>query len=210
MASDTASRPQIFTLPVGMLEANCYLVWNALTLDLLLIDPGDEPARIVQAVTDRGLRPRAILLTHAHVDHIRAVPDLARRWSIPAWVAPADRPMYHSPLNALPPWVSAASNLPEPQDVPAELSGLAFRALPTPGHSPGGVCYYFPEAGIVFTGDTLFQSGIGRTDFPGGDSATLLAAIRQQLLTLPPATVIYPGHGAPSTIAEESANNPYL
>ncbi|MEI8078600.1 MAG: MBL fold metallo-hydrolase [bacterium] len=210
MASDAAPRPQILTLPVGLLEANCYLVWNELTLELLLLDPGDEPDRIIQAVTDRGLQPRAILLTHAHVDHLRAVPDLARRWSIPAWVAPADRQMYHSPQNALPPWVSAANNLPEPQDVPTELPGLAFRVLPTPGHSPGGVCYHFPAAGIVFTGDTLFQDGIGRTDLPGGDSAALLSSIRQQLLPLPPTTVIYPGHGTASTIAEEAAHNPYL
>ena len=210
MASDTAPRPQILTLAIGLLEANCYLVWNEDTQDLLIIDPGDEPDRIVQAVMARGLQPRAILLTHAHVDHIRAVPDLVRRWSIPAWVAPADRPMYHSPKNALPPWVPAASNLPEPQEVPTDLPGLAFRVLPTPGHSPGGVCYYFPTADIVFTGDALFPGSIGRTDLPGSDSATLLASIRQQLLVLPPATVIYPGHGAASTIAEEAANNPYL
>ncbi|MFA5203624.1 MAG: MBL fold metallo-hydrolase [Lentisphaeria bacterium] len=202
---------QVLTLPVGMLEANCYLVWNPDTLDALLLDPGDEPGRIAKAVAERGLHPRAILLTHAHVDHIRAVSELARQWAVPVCLAPADHPMYHSPQNALPPWMSAARDLPEPQaEPPPAPPGLEFRVLSTPGHSPGGVCYYFPAAGAAFTGDTLFCGSIGRADLPGGNADTLLHAIRNQLLTLPPETVIYPGHGQPSTIGEEAAHNPYL
>lgn len=198
------------TLEVGMLAVNCHLVWCENGRDALVIDPGDDAADIAAAVAERDLEPIGILLTHAHVDHIRGVPDLVRRFGIPAYVHPADRPLYDSPENALPPWVPAAEGLPVPAGEPPTLAGKPFSVLDTPGHTPGGVCYLFPEDGIVFAGDTLFQGSVGRTDLPGGNAERLLQSIREQLLTLPAATRVYPGHGPPTTIGSEQRSNPFF
>lgn len=197
-------------LPVGLLGVNCYLVWDEHSSTGLVIDPGDEPERITGMIRQQGVTPRAILLTHAHVDHIRGVGGVAAAFAIPVWLHPADRPLYASPANALPPWLPAAEGLPAPcPELPA-LPELPVRVLHTPGHTPGGVCYHLPAAGMLFTGDTLFQDSIGRTDLPGGDAAALLRSIRTQLLPLPPATRVCPGHGAETTLGAEAAANPYL
>jgi glyoxylase-like metal-dependent hydrolase (beta-lactamase superfamily II) len=197
-------------LPVGLLGVNCYLVWDETSRAGLVIDPGDEPERIAAVLREQRIEPRGILLTHAHVDHIRGLPALAAALRLPVWVHPADRTLYRSPANALPPWLPAASGLPEPVSEPPIVPGLDYRILPTPGHTPGGVCYHIPAAALLFTGDTLFAGAVGRTDLPGGDAAALLDSIRTRLLSLPPATVVLPGHGPASTVAAEAQGNPYL
>jgi glyoxylase-like metal-dependent hydrolase (beta-lactamase superfamily II) len=174
------------------------------------VDPGDDGAGIVAECRRRELVVRGVLLTHAHVDHIRGVGAVAAAFGCPVRLSPADLPLYRSPANALPPWLAAAVDLPAPGTVPADLPGLAFEILETPGHTPGGGCYFFPEAGVVFTGDTLFAGAIGRADLPGGDHGALLRSIRDRLLPLPDATRVLPGHGAESTIGAERRQNPYL
>jgi glyoxylase-like metal-dependent hydrolase (beta-lactamase superfamily II) len=197
-------------VPVGMLQVNCYLVWHERSLAGYVIDPGGEPEKVVQAVRDCGMRPVAVLLTHAHVDHISGVTGVAEALSIPVYVHGADREMYGSPDNALLPWLPAAENLPAPVDEPPAIEGLEMRVIETPGHTPGGVCYYFPDSETLFSGDTLFQNSIGRTDLPGGSLPRLMQSIENELATLPPQTKVYPGHGPSTTIAAEAAGNPYL
>lgn len=201
---------ELETIVVGPLGVNCYLLWNPATLDALVVDPGDDAPEILIACQRRGVQVRGILLTHAHVDHIRGVGAVAAACHAPVLLAAADWPMYRSPANCLLPWVAAAENLPEPSAVSATLPGLEFETIPTPGHTPGGVCYHFPASGLVLTGDTLFAGSIGRTDFPGGDHETLQRSLQHLLHMLPPLTRVFPGHGEPTTIGDERRDNPFL
>jgi len=201
---------QVACLVVGMLQVNCYLVWVEDSREALVIDPGDEGERIAAGIADRKLCPRAVLLTHGHVDHIRAVPVITKLFGVPVWCHLRERELYASPANAVLPWMPAAEGLPEPGGVLPSVPGLEYAVLETPGHTPGGVCYHFPAAGMLFSGDTLFQDSIGRADLPGGDPDVLLKSIRERLLCLPPETRVYPGHGAPTTIGAEARLNPYL
>ena len=201
---------QVACVVVGMLEVNCYLVWQEDSREALVIDPGDDVERIAASIAEHELCPRAILLTHAHVDHIRAVPGIAKLFGIPVWCHARERELYASPANALLPWLPAAEGLPEPSHALPSVSGLEYTVLETAGHTPGGVCYYFPAAGMLFSGDTLFQDSIGRADLPGGNADVLLRSIRERLLCLPPETKVYPGHGAATTIGAEARLNPYL
>lgn len=192
------------TIPVGILRVNCYLVHAEGAAETLVIDPGDEYDVIATALDAKGLSPVGILLTHAHVDHIRAVGALADRYDVPVWCHAGDRALYADPANALDPWVPAATDLPAitAGDVPG-LPGVACTVIHTPGHTPGGVCYYFADDKLLFSGDTLFQGTYGRTDFPGGSAPQLFASIRNKLFTLPDDVRVLPGHMAPTTIGQE-------
>ncbi len=201
---------KVAVVTVGMLEVNAYLVWNQGNESCLIIDPGDDSELLLQRLQELGVSPVGILLTHGHVDHIRGVGDLAAAHNVPVFVHSEDQGLYASPDNALMPWLPAAAHLPAIGVVPNDLPGLEFRVIHTPGHTRGGCCYYFPNAEILFSGDTLFRRGIGRTDLPGGDSDTLLRAIREKLLVLPENTMVYPGHGPATTIGREAATNPFL
>jgi hydroxyacylglutathione hydrolase len=195
---------------VGPFEVNCYLAWNPGTRTCLILDPGDDADEIVEEIQTLELQPVGILLTHAHVDHIRGVGPVASRLDIPVWVHPADRALYASPDNALNPWLPKAENLPPISDVPNSLPGLEFTAIHTPGHTPGGVCYYFANSAILFSGDSLFAASVGRSDLPGGNHETLITSITSQLLGLPPETKVHCGHGPSTTIGQEKTSNPFL
>ena len=195
---------------VGLLQVNCYLVSNPAAGACLVIDPGDNATDVTAKIRNRDLEPVGILLTHAHVDHIRAVGALSRTFDIPVMLNAADGDLYRSPDNALAPWAPAATDLPETGTVRDDLDGLSFTVIHTPGHTPGGVCYYFPAAGALFSGDTLFRESIGRTDLPGGNHSQLIESIRRNLLPLPGETRVLPGHGPETTIRDEADKNPYL
>ena len=197
------------TVVVGSFEVNCYLVPSLDQKVLYVIDPGGDAEEIIAAASAFPFEKALILLTHCHADHIGAAGEVARRLKISGlYISPADSAMYASPANCFPPFLPAAENLPVPAEWPPHVSD--FEILQTPGHTPGGVCYYFREYNALFTGDTLFRASVGRTDLPGGDTAMLLKSISETLMLLPDSLEIYPGHGYPSTIGFERRNNPYL
>ena len=190
---------------LDFLSVNCYLLCNEQNGEALLVDPGSSVAKITAAVEAEKVKVVGILLTHAHVDHVSAVADVAAKYNAPVWIHPDDYGIYFSKDNALPPYMMAPANLPQPvKDCPT--AGMDFQILHTPGHTPGGVCFYFPAEKVVFTGDTLFCGTYGRTDFPGGSERDIFASIRDVLFKLPGETRVFPGHEQSTTIAKEQAN----
>lgn len=197
----------IFTITVGPLAENCYVVYDEEDKRALLFDPGDDADEIVDALAKLSLSPIGIVLTHAHFDHIGAIPALVMRYGIPVWCPSEDIPLYLSPENGMPPWYPAVKDLPVPTEEP--WPDFGFRRLATPGHTPGGSSYYFADEGFVITGDTLFADSVGRTDFPGGSETALMDSIKSVLFALPNKTLVYPGHGPKTTIGIERMN-PYF
>jgi glyoxylase-like metal-dependent hydrolase (beta-lactamase superfamily II) len=196
------------TLEVGTFEVNCTILsWED---KAWIADPGMEAARIAAMLQKRNLTPEAILLTHAHFDHIGAVPELQARWpGLPVYIHPEDEKVLTHPLNNFAPDyppIAKPQNIKDARSL-AGRHGLAV--IETPGHTPGGVCYHFPEERLLLSGDTLFAGSIGRTDLPGGDYATLKASL-VKLTALPDDTEVIPGHGRFTTIGIEKDSNPFL
>jgi len=193
---------------VGLLEVNCCLVQLPGSRTLYVIDPGGDWKLIQSEVKKLDFDEAVILFTHAHVDHIAASGAIADALGIKrVYLNPADLPIYYSKGNVVGNYIPAAENLPDtiwPPDDPR------IQVLPCPGHSPGGVSYYVPELGTVFSGDTLFFSSIGRADLPGGDEDELVDSVRTQLFKLPDDTRVVPGHGPFTSIGYEKKNNPYV
>ncbi len=203
-------------VPVGLLfQQNCAILADEETKEAFLIDPGDEPGIILGEIDRLKVRVKAILITHAHLDHVCALAEVKEALQVPAYMHPGEQALYDSL-----PEQAAMFGLPAPRmttiDHPlAEgdkltLGRYTFHVLETPGHSPASVSFYIPEATRVIAGDTLFKRSIGRTDLPGGSHQRLLKSIRTKLLTLPPETEVYPGHGPETTIGEEAKYNPHL
>lgn len=194
---------------VGLLRVNCYLVPSGDRRILYIIDPGDNAGLIMDNVRKFSFEEAVILFTHCHVDHISAAGEIAEKLGIKRiYIHPDDQAFYSSPDNNLLPYIPAAEGLPVPSMWPPVSED--FEVIHTPGHSRGCVCYYFKKLNALFTGDTLFNGSVGRTDFVGGSSKSLMDSISGKLLTLPPDLEIFPGHGEPSTIGFEEANNPFL
>ncbi len=204
---------RILSRVVGPFQENSYLVADDETGDAVLIDPGDQPDDIIAMVESSGATLRAIWLTHAHLDHIGAIAGLRRRYGIvPVHLHALDLPVY-----------SAGAFFAEQYGIPfeqpeapdaefahgdvARVGKLSFDVIHAPGHSPGHVMYY--GHGVLLGGDVLFAGSIGRTDLPLADPRQLQETLKQ-IATLPPETVVYPGHGDPTTIGEELASNPFM
>ena len=193
---------------VGFLEVNCYLVPSETDKCLYIIDPGSSPDAIVKKAQIFGFDDYCILLTHAHIDHISAVKELTDRLKISRiYLHKEDIFLYKSPANELPPLMTALVNPPDPI---TKITSNDFQIIETPGHTRGGVCYYFKNIPALFSGDTIFSSSIGRTDLPGGDTEMLLNSIKKKLFILPEDLKVYPGHGPPTTIGKEKATNPFF
>ena len=197
----------IDTIHCGLYGCNCYHLWREGTQSALLIDTGDGLEAILDALKERGTRPEAILLTHGHFDHILAAAPLAERYGCPVYIHAQDAPMLQDPRLAC--YREAFSRLPFVPLVPEHpftgdslsLPGFTFRVYHTPGHTPGSVCYRIEGEDILFTGDTLFAQGYGRTDLPGGNTPQLIGSLRR-LLAMDPDIRILPGHGEGSSIGE--------
>jgi len=200
-------------LTVGPFQSNCYIVGPTAAGRLVVIDPGDEGDRIVAGVHEAGDEVAAILLTHAHLDHVGAVARLVREFGAPVYLHPADRPLYDRAVEQGLQFGVRIESPPPPDEVFEEgqtlvIDDLSFTVLHTPGHSPGGVTLVGGSG--AFVGDSVFAGSIGRTDLPGGDTDMLLEAIVTKILSLPPATRLFPGHGPETTVAAEAATNPFL
>lgn len=203
-------------IPVGFyFQQNCCVLADEDTREAFLIDPGDEPGVILSTIDKLNVRVQAILITHAHLDHVGALAQTKSALGVEVYMHPGELPLYQSvsdqaALFGLPPIELTTIERPLAEGDVLSLGRYTLRALETPGHSPASVSFYIPEAGCVIAGDTLFKRSIGRTDLPGGNHAQLLRSIRQKLLTLPPGTEVHPGHGPSTTIAEEAKYNPFL
>lgn len=198
-------------LVVGAFQENCYLVCQG--DHAIVVDPGDNPTGIIEEIQKENLTVDAIICTHAHLDHVGAVEKLMDITGAPFCLHEADAAMLPTvPTQALMFGLSAAQP-PRPTRLLKDgdtvtANGLTLEVLHTPGHTPGGIC--LKGDGVVFTGDTLFAGSIGRTDLPGGNHQQIIQSIKEKLMPLEDATIVYPGHGAESTIGNERRNNPFL
>ena len=200
----------ISCLPLGSYQTNCYIVWGENAKTCAVIDPGYAPERVLEEVRRLGLAVDAILLTHGHFDHVGAVEALVKTTGCALWMHEGDYSQFPGPTTAYF-YPLANCDFTEVQFCEEgqviHAGGLDFTVLSTPGHTWGSVCYRCGDG--LFSGDTLFAGSCGRTDLPGGDTATLGQSL-QRLRTLPDGLAIYPGHGGSSTMGEEKGFNPYL
>lgn len=203
----------VLTFPFGPLEANAYLLHNG--RDAVAADPPDDASLILDQARAKNLTLRAILLTHLHFDHVGGCAAMARATGLPVFVGKEDWDIRDVLLSrgmtfGMPPAPAFEAEPLEPGPVPAGAWGsLECTVIHAPGHSPGSLCYYFPQEKALLAGDVLFRRSIGRADLPGGDFDTLCRSLRQSIYTLPPDTVVYPGHGEPTTVGSEAAANPF-
>lgn len=202
------------TLPVGLIQTNCYVIGCKETGEGAIIDPGGHPQRILAAVDRHRLTIKYVLNTHAHFDHTEANREVVQATGAPLAIHPLEVPLLRASGGAA--LFGLQSDPGPPPDLELadgdelEVGTLRLQVLHTPGHTPGHVCFYEPEEKVLFDGDVLFQRGVGRTDLPGGSWQELMDSIRRVLFALPDETVVYSGHGGPTTIGEEKRLNPWL
>jgi glyoxylase-like metal-dependent hydrolase (beta-lactamase superfamily II) len=202
-------------LPVGMLQCNCSIFGDEQTREALVIDPGDNIEDILAILEKHGLRVKAIVITHAHIDHIGGAAKLKAASGAPVLMNQADQELYDH-LDVQASWLGMETPSPTDIDDAARdgdvltLGPAEFRVLHTPGHTQGSISLWIPAENKLIAGDTLFRDSIGRTDLPGGNPRQILRSIEDKLLGLPEETVVVPGHGPNTTIGREKERNPFL
>jgi hydroxyacylglutathione hydrolase len=215
-------------LPVGMLQCNCHVVGDPVTREAIVIDPGDDVDSILEVIARHGLKVRAILITHSHIDHVIGLKKMREVTGAPVLMHQADLALYQE-MEKQAEWIQWPT--PELTEVDEFLSegrsvkwgNYELRVIHTPGHTKGSVCLYLPsnenvvrassaahDPGLLFAGDTLFEGSIGRTDLWGGSMKEILRSLKTKLLTLPDDTIVCPGHGPITTIGVERETNPFL
>ena len=196
-------------LILGPMENNCYLIQSKDNKTLYIIDPACDAKKIIECAEHHfNFEQSIILLTHAHADHIGAVKALMNELNVSEIMLDNnDIELFKSPYNTIMPIWPLQENLPDTTDAHDTAD---FTVIRTPGHTTGGVCYYFSEEKQLYSGDTLFDRSVGRTDLPGGSDTVLTASIREKLYTLPGDVTVYPGHGCQTNIADEKKLNPYI
>jgi len=202
--------------PVGILQCNCSVVGDEASGEAVVIDPGDDIERVQEILNKYRLKAKYIVATHAHIDHVGGIQKLQRATGATVLLHEGDLPLYRNLamqadwLGVPAPGVVEVDQFLKDGDV-VRWGSLAFEVLHTPGHSPGSLSLHLPgDHQRIFSGDTLFQGSIGRTDLWGGDFRQILASIQNTLLSFPDQTPVFPGHGAPTTIGEEREHNPFL
>ena len=205
---------EVTGLVLGMIETNSYIVGNRQTKEALLIDPSDGADRIIGFLTEKEYRPVAIYLTHGHDDHFGSVNELKREYGLLTYIMKEEEEFVQS-VNFNLSGLFRHPRVTEPEmffvdGQKVRVLGTEMTAILTPGHTPGGACFYFPEEKLLFTGDTLFSGSVGRSDFPGGAGRLLIRSVQEKLMPLPDDVRVYPGHGPDTTIGEERRYNPYI
>jgi hydroxyacylglutathione hydrolase len=200
------------TLTVGAFQENCYLVVDSRSGKAVIVDPGGEGERLVEAVDKSGATLEAVWITHAHVDHVGAIASIKQRWDVPVYLHPLDRRLYEAAGRQAQVYGVQFEEPPPPDREFADgqqvkVGDVQLSVMHAPGHSPGHVVIH--GDGIALVGDCLFAGSIGRTDLPFSDPPQLAASL-EKISALPPETVVYPGHGMDTTIAEERKSNPFL
>ena len=198
----------------GIISTNCYLVSNEKTRQAVIVDPAAIPKALVKAVEEEDVKIEAALLTHGHFDHMMGLDALVKVWDVPVYVEEEDQEIMTDPRLNLSSTYTAGYTFSRAKSVKdgqiLRLAGYDFQVLHTPWHTRGGCCYYVASEQVLFSGDTLFQMSVGRTDFPNSSTLDLIRSIREKLLPLPDETVVYPGHMGETTIGQERDYNPYL
>jgi hydroxyacylglutathione hydrolase len=203
------------SFPVGLLACNCTLMGDEQTREAIVIDPGDEVTRIHRRLTELGLTLKQILITHAHIDHVGGALKLKKLTGAPIYMNEKDLEQL-SIMDQQADWLGVETPETAPPDVSLSegstvgLPSFPAQVLHTPGHTQGSICLHFAPLKLLVAGDTLFAGGIGRTDFPGGNSGQIIESIHARLLTLPDETLVLPGHGPHTTIGEERRSNLFL
>jgi glyoxylase-like metal-dependent hydrolase (beta-lactamase superfamily II) len=206
--------PIVACITVGAFQENCYLYACPQTLEAVIIDPGDEAERIIEHIQELQLIPKYILNTHGHIDHISAIDAVSAVYPVPLAIHAADVHMYTdenmaSMFGRKAPLVKRKPDMLLKEGDEISFGTLTLEVLHTPGHTRGGVCFV-SRPYCVFSGDTLFYRGIGRTDLEGGNYEQIERSIREKLYTLEDDLVVFPGHGSPTTIVEEKYENPFV
>jgi hydroxyacylglutathione hydrolase len=196
---------EIRRIMVGLLQANCYLVWDAETREAMVIDPGGNAKEIKRMADEQGLKLQYIVHTHGHWDHTSGSDDLAKRAGVPVYRHPAEprSGIFHQPKTAD---GEKVLDLEDGQEL--KLGSLRFKVIATPGHSRGSVCIYGGDA--VFSGDLLFQGNVGRWDLKGGSFRELVNSLNQRLSHLPDSVRVMPGHGPETAMGDERKSNPFF
>lgn len=193
-------------VPVGVYEANCYILVDEKTKDCAIIDVGGDVKKISEAIENMNGKPKYVLLTHGHFDHVGGVEEICIKYNIPFYISKTDEE-YMEIDNSVFGTLPKASGYLKQGDI-VKLANNEISVIETPGHTKGGLCFFVD--GKVFTGDTLFQGSIGRTDFIGGDMDEIISSIKNKLIPLGDDVEVYPGHGPSSSIKFEKARNSYL
>lgn len=202
-------------LPVGMLQCNCSILGDEDSREAIVVDPGDDIPRILAVLARHGLTVKQIIITHAHIDHIAGAARLKAVTGAPILYNQFDLPLVKM-MDVQAGWLGMATPDVRPPDDSLEdgriiaIAGIQGNILHTPGHTQGSVCLHLPHEKLLLAGDTLFAGSVGRTDLPGGDGKALIRSIQDKLLPLPDETVVIPGHGPRTTIADERESNPFL
>lgn len=199
----------------GIISTNCYIVSNEETKETVIIDPANLSKAMIGYIEEEKLAIKAILLTHAHFDHIMGIEQVLERYGeMPVYVEESDLELLHTPeLNESTVYTNgysyAGGDVIHDGDV-LHLIGEDFQVIHTPGHTQGGVCYYVAKEGVLFSGDTLFCCSVGRSDFATSSTSALIRSIREKLFLLPDETKVFPGHMGSTSIGNEKVNNPFV
>jgi hydroxyacylglutathione hydrolase len=202
-------------LPVGMLQCNCSIFGDEQTHEAIVVDPGDEIATILEIVARHNLKVKAIVITHAHIDHVGGAEKLKQATGAPVYMNQHDSEL-HKMMDTQAGWLGVKP--PEMGEIDSDardgsvlaIGATEFHVLHTPGHTQGSISLWIPSEVKLVAGDTLFRDSIGRTDLPGGDGRQILRSIHDKLLPLPDETVVIPGHGEATTIGREKQSNYFL
>ena len=204
---------KIGRMVLGVCQTNCYFLYREDSKECIFVDPADQGGNIYKAMTKNGFNIAAVLLTHGHFDHIWGTKELCELSGAKLYALDAEKELLKDARKN----VSSQAGRAYTTDADIYLkdgdeltiADMTFQVIATPGHTAGGCCYYFKEAGFLVSGDTLFQDSVGRTDIPTGSMGTLVRSIKEKLFVLPDETKVYPGHGDNTTIGHEKKYNPF-